>query len=75
MQQYAEEAVNEHMTDLQKMFTKECKTKKNAPFAWNVNKQQIENIMMSSMKRRDRYRSMKKMGFMNTDGHFIRKGE
>ena len=63
MQQYAEEAVNEHMTDLQKMFTKECKTKKNAPFAWNVNKQQIENIMMSSMKRSDRYRSMKKMGF------------
>ena len=63
MQKYAEEAVTEHMTDLQKLFTKECKTKKNAPFAWNVNKQQIENIMMSSMKRSDRYRSMKKMGF------------
>ena len=51
------------MTDLQKMFTKECKTKKNAPFAWNVNKEQIENIMMSSMKRSDRYRSMKNAGF------------
>lgn len=63
MQQYAEEAVNEHMTDLQKLFTKECKTKKNAPFAWNVNKEQIENIMMSSMKRSDRYRSMKSSGF------------
>lgn len=63
MQQYAEEAVNEHMTDLQKMFTKECKTKKNAPFAWNVNKEQIENIMMSSMKRSDRYRSLKNAGF------------
>lgn len=62
MQQYAEEAVNEHMTDLQKMFTKECKTKKNAPFAWNVNKEQIENIMMSSMKRSDRYRSLKNAG-------------
>ena len=63
MQQYAEEAVNEHMTDLQKLFSKECKTKKNAPFAWNVNKEQIENIMMSSMKRSDRYRSMKNAGF------------
>ncbi|MBI3519208.1 MAG: transglycosylase domain-containing protein [Bacteroidetes bacterium] len=62
MQQYAEEAVNEHMTDLQKLFTKECKTKRNAPFAWNVNKEQIENIMMSSMKRSDRYRSLKNAG-------------
>lgn len=62
MQKHAEEAVNEHMTDLQKLFTKECKTKKNAPFAWNVNKEQIENIMMSSMKRSDRYRSLKKAG-------------
>lgn len=62
MQQYAEEAVYEHMNDLQKAFTKECKTKKNAPFAWNVNKEQIQNIMMSSMKRSDRYRSLKDSG-------------
>jgi penicillin-binding protein 1A len=62
MQKYAEEAVQEHMTDLQKLFTKECKTKKNAPFAWNVNKEQIESIMMSSMKRSDRYRSLKNAG-------------
>jgi len=62
MQQYAEEAVNEHMTDLQKAFNKECKIKKNAPFAWNVNKEQIENIMMSSMRRSDRYRSLKDSG-------------
>jgi penicillin-binding protein 1A len=62
MQKYAEEAVFEHMSDLQKMFSKECKTKKNAPFAWNVTKEQIENIMMSSMKRSDRYRSLKNAG-------------
>ncbi len=62
MQKYAEEAVNEHMTDLQKQFTKECKTKKNAPFAWNVNQQQIDNIMMSSMRRSDRYRMLKDSG-------------
>jgi penicillin-binding protein 1A len=66
MQQYAEEAVHEHMTELQTQFTKECKTKKNAPFAWNVTKEQIENIMMSSMKRSDRYRSLKNVG-MSTD--------
>jgi penicillin-binding protein 1A len=63
MQQYAEEAVNEHMFDLQTMFSKECKTKRNAPFAWNVNQEQIDNIMMSSMRRSDRYRSLKNAGF------------
>jgi penicillin-binding protein 1A len=63
MQQYAEEAVNEHMFDLQTMFSKECKTKRNAPFAWNVNQDQIDNIMMSSMRRSDRYRSLKNAGF------------
>lgn len=62
MQQYAEEAVYEHMTELQKAFAKECKTKKNAPFAWNVSKEQIDNIMMSSMKRSDRYRALKDSG-------------
>ncbi len=62
MQKYAEEAVAEHMTDLQTQFTKECKTKKNAPFAWNVTKDQIENIMVSSMKRSDRYREYKIAG-------------
>lgn len=67
MQAYAEEAVKEHMTDLQKLFNKECKTKKNAPFAWNVNKEQIENIMMSSMKRSDRYRNLKNDGLSKAE--------
>ena len=67
MQQHAEEAVNEHMSDLQKMFDKDLKTKKNAPFAWNVNKQEIENIMTSSIKRSDRYRSAKKAGMSDSE--------
>ncbi|MBA3663684.1 MAG: transglycosylase domain-containing protein [Bacteroidetes bacterium] len=67
MQQYAEEAVNEHMADLQRMFNKDLKQKKNAPFAWNVNKQEIENIMNSSIKRSDRYRSGKKAGMSHDD--------
>mgnify|MGYP001544331719 CR=1 FL=1 len=62
MQTYAEEAVTEHMTELQKQFTKECKTKKNAPFAWNVNQKQIESIMIHAVKGSDRYRSLKNSG-------------
>ena len=62
MQNYAEEAVYEHMNDLQKMFSKECLNKKNDPFAWNVSKQEIEGIMNSSVKRSDRYRQLKEDG-------------
>lgn len=62
MQQYAEESVNEHMYDLQKQFSKECLTKKNAPFAWNVSKDEIKGIMASSIKRSERYRAGKKQG-------------
>ena len=62
MQNYAEEAVYEHMNDLQKMFSKECLNKKNAPFAWNVSKQEIEGIMNSSVKRSDRYRQLREDG-------------
>ncbi len=62
LQQYAEEAVSEHMTELQTAFTKECKTKRNAPFAWNMNQKDIANIMNSAMKRSDRYRELKQQG-------------
>lgn len=62
MQQYAEEAVNEHMYELQKAFFKDCKQKRNAPFAWNVSKKEIETIMNSGMKRSDRYRELKQQG-------------
>ena len=62
MQNYAEEAVYEHMNDLQKIFSKECLNKKNAPFAWNVSKQEIEGIMNSSVKRSDKYRQLKEDG-------------
>lgn len=67
MQQYAEEAVYEHMQDLQRMFNKDLKQKKNAPFAWNVSKQEIENIMNASIKRSDRYRLAKKSGLSHNE--------
>jgi len=61
MQKYAEEAVFEHMHDLQKVFDKDLKSKKNYPFAWNVSKDEIKNMMDASIKRSDRYRSGKNM--------------
>ncbi len=63
MQQYAEEAVKEHMKDLQMAFFKECKNKRNAPFAWNLTKKEIEDIMLTSAKRTDRYKALKKQGW------------
>jgi len=62
MQQYAEESVNEHMRELQKLFDKDLKNKRNSPFAWNVSKQEIESMMNSSIKRSDRYRGLKSQG-------------
>lgn len=60
MQQYAEEAANEQMKFLQGKFFKE--KKKNFPFAWNVTKDEIRNIMTSSMHRTDRYKALKAGG-------------
>jgi penicillin-binding protein 1A len=62
MQRYAEEATSEHMKDLQAAFFKDCKQKRNAPFAWNVNKEEIANIMKQGMRRSERYRVLKKAG-------------
>ncbi len=67
MQQYAEEAVYEHMHELQKVFSKECLNKRNAPFAWNVSKQEIDNIMTASIKRSNRYHELKANGLSHDD--------
>ena len=62
MQQYAEEAVDEHMQSLQKSFFRECKRKRNAPFSISISQEEIDGIMTRSMRQTDRYRSMKKAG-------------
>lgn len=62
MQRYAEEAVASHLKELQASFDIECKKKRNAPFAWNVNKEEIKNIMTQAMKRSDRYHTLKEAG-------------
>ncbi len=61
MQNYAEEAVDEHMRNLQKSFFKIQKKNKTAPF-YDIEKSQIESTMKSAMKRSDRWRKMKRNG-------------
>ena len=63
IQQYAEQAMEQHMKDIQKSFFKECKQKKNAPFDIKLTKEEISSIMNSSMRRTDRYRGLKTQGF------------
>jgi len=62
MQQYAEQAVSEHMQDLQKRFFNEKKGKSYAPFSKDLTKEEIDGIMTRSMKQTDRYRSLKRQG-------------
>jgi penicillin-binding protein 1A len=62
MQRYAEEAVMEHLKELQEQFFKEKKGRKNAPFSSQVSDEQIEEIMQRAIKQTDRYRLMKEAG-------------
>ncbi len=62
MQKYAEEAVYEHMKYVQGQFEFELKQKKQAPFAWNITKDQIQSILNSAKKRSDRYINSKRNG-------------
>ena len=62
MQRYAEEAVSEHMQDLQQRFFKEKKGKSYAPFSKDLTKEEIDGIMTRSMKQTDRYRSLRRQG-------------
>ena len=62
MQQYAEEAVMEHMQELQKSFFKEKRRKAYAPFAQELTTEEIDAIMTRSMRQTDRYRALKKQG-------------
>ena len=63
MQQYAEEAVREHLSlDLQPAFYRHWKGDPKAPFVLK-NKDDVEKIMTLSMKRSERYRLLKKAGW------------
>jgi penicillin-binding protein 1A len=61
MQKNAEEAMAEHMSNLQSVFYKQQKSNKTAPF-YDLEPEQIERTMLAAMKRSDRWRKMKKNG-------------
>lgn len=62
MQQYAEEAVKEHLTDLQAVFFKEKKGSKNAPYARSISASLVQELLDKAMKQTDRYRLMHAAG-------------
>jgi len=62
MQQYAEEAVHEHMVFKQNQFFREKKGRSYAPFSRDLTKDEINSIMMRSIRQTDRYRALKKAG-------------
>ena len=63
MQQYAEEAVAEHLgKDLQKSFWKDLRRKKNKPFSDDIDKNTIENLMSQARRWSDRYMNMERSG-------------
>ena len=61
MQTYAEEAIKEHLTDLQKRFDAEQRGRKQRPF-YLINDKEINSIMMSAVKRTGRYKQLKNAG-------------
>lgn len=67
MQKYAEEAVSEHMQDLQKSFFREKRKKSYAPFSKDLTEEDIDGIMNRSMRQTDRYRGLKKQGMKEND--------
>lgn len=61
MQQYAEEAIQEHMSNLQSYFFKEQKNNETAPF-YDLEKTEIDKIIERAKKNSDRYKRLKTTG-------------
>jgi len=61
MQKYAEEAMYEHMSNLQRVFFKSQEKNKTAPF-YDLTKAEVEKNIESAMKRSNRWRRMDKSG-------------
>ena len=63
MQEYAEQAVREHVVKfLQPAFTKEKRGRQTAPFSGSLTVDQVNNILMRSVRQCERYRVMKQGG-------------
>jgi penicillin-binding protein 1A len=61
MQKYAEEAIDEHMSNLQQYFFEEQKNNKIAPF-YDLEKSQIDRILDRAKKNSVRYKRLKNIG-------------
>ena len=61
IQKYAEEAVKEHMANLQSYFFEEQKRNKNAPF-YDIDKDQMNSILERAKRNSDRYYRLKEAG-------------
>ena len=66
MQKYAEEAMDMHMSRLQKEFDKQNKYNRTRPFR-DVTNEEIDGIMKAAMRRSDRWREMEKQGKSNDE--------
>jgi penicillin-binding protein 1A len=68
MQQYAEEAVEEHLSKtLQPQFDESKKSRRNFPFSNLIKETDVKEIMERAIRNSDRYRSMKKAGFTESE--------
>lgn len=64
MQEYAEQAAREHVVKyLQPAFDKENKGHKNAPYSGSISQDQLNKILMRSVRQSERYRLMKNAGY------------
>jgi len=62
VQLYAEQAVKQHMTELQKQFFEHWLNVDRAPFDRSLSKDDITKILVQAVKRTDRYRILKREG-------------
>ncbi|MDR1881008.1 MAG: transglycosylase domain-containing protein [Tannerellaceae bacterium] len=68
MQQYAEEAVGEHVgKELQPKFTREKRGRTYAPFSRDLSTDEVESILVRAMQQTDRYRGLKKSGMSEAE--------
>lgn len=66
MQQYAEEAVHDHLANLQEEFFSEQKKNRNAPFV-NISDSETDKILDRAMRNSERWRIMKELGKDESD--------
>ena len=68
MQDYAEQAVRDHVVKyLQPAFTKEKKGRKTGPYSSKISTEQVNSILMRSVRQCDRYRALKAAGVSEND--------